>query len=186
MASSAGSAMIDVVGGALTFAGTLVSHAGGCHDAGTGGIASILGCAAGAAALPFAVRVPAPISTGAGVSGMAGILSASGPDMSGAENGLYDGYENGLELAGGFSVAFARAAFRLRFSSKSAATPTSNAPAKTAIPPISKGLSSELDGGAPVFVSLLFPEFVLFVTGVWLFPVVGDVPAVGDANVTVA
>lgn len=64
--------------------------------------------------------------------------------------------------------------------------PASNAPAKTAMLAISKGLFREFEVEAPVFVSPLLPAFVPLLVGVWLFPTVGDAPAVGDAAGAVA
>src|ERR1700730_7204232 len=66
MASSAGSAGIDMVGGAFPLDDGLVSQAGGCGDRGTGGIPP--GCATGVARLPLPAAAPAP--TGNGIAGM--------------------------------------------------------------------------------------------------------------------
>lgn len=138
--------------------------------------------------MPFPIGTPAPTGTGAGIGGITGMLPGCGADMPGIETGLYDGYATGLGLPGslgGITFAFARAAFRLRFNSKSTAMAASNAPARTATPPVRSALPGELEAGAPVPVPPLFPEFVPFVVGVWLFPIVGDAPAVGDAVVAV-
>ncbi len=148
------------------------------------------GYAAGATGLPFPINTPAPTGagTGTGVSGMAGMLPICGADMPGPATGLYIGNDAGLGLPGslgGITFVFARAAFRLRRNSKSPTMPPSNAPNIMATPPISSPWPGELEGAVPVFVPPLFPEFVPFVVGVWLFPTVGDTPAVGDALVAV-
>ncbi len=75
---------------------------------------------------------------------------------------------------GDIPVAFARTAFRLRFISRNAATPVSNAPNKTAMAAISRGWPGEPDEETPVVVSPLLPVFVPLLVGVWPFPTVGD------------
>ena len=79
--------------------------------------------------------------------------------------------------------AFARAAFRLRLINNAATRPRSNAPSRTARPPISSMLPDESVAGVPVLLPPLFPEFVLFGAGVWLLSTVGDAPTVGVAPV---
>ncbi len=89
MASSAGSAGIDIVGDALPPAAGLVSHAGGCGVGGTADSVPGSGCVGAPGIVLFPAPTPAPTSTGAGVGGMAGILPGGGADMPGAGAGLY-------------------------------------------------------------------------------------------------
>ena len=88
--------------------------------------------------------------------------------------------------AGGMIAASARAMFRLRLISKSAIMPSSSAPDKMPMPPISRGLFSELGVEVSVFVLPVFPVFVPLIVGVWLLPAVGDALAVGEVTVAVA
>ena len=89
-------------------------------------------------------------------------------------------------ILGGKTFATAAAALRLRLNNRSATTPASNAPNRTARPPISSPLFDPLEVGVLVLLPPVFPEFVPFVVGVWLLPTVGDAPAVGVAVVAVA
>jgi len=63
-----------MIGDALPLDDELASQAGGCEDTGTGGNAPGSGCMAGATGLLLPANAPAPTGTGAGVTGMAGIL----------------------------------------------------------------------------------------------------------------
>lgn len=98
IASSAGSAATDIVGGAFpppagapAFDEELFGQVGSCGDRGIGGIVSGPEYGAGAAALLFPANAPAPTGTGAGVSGMAGILTSCGAAIPGPAAGLYNG-----------------------------------------------------------------------------------------------
>lgn len=102
MASSAGSAGIDMPVDAPPLAGGLVSHAGGCEGRDTGDTVPGSGFAAASVAPLFPATTPAPTSTCAGAGGMAGIVPGCGADIPGAGTGLYGGYENGLGLPGRF------------------------------------------------------------------------------------